>query len=134
MTRWYCDPTKIDNNGRGDSPATAKKYPASMSALIRTGDVVLFRRGYYYDSISGYFMAVSGKSNFTIGTYGEGANPVFDSMVYEPSNAPGWVSEGDGVWSKQLASTTAANGGVKRLFRGAYNRGNAIGQRFQGVA
>lgn len=121
----YVDSDAPNDSGAG-TEASPKKYLSNslFSSAAAIGATILLRRDRFYTpEIAAFHPTISGKTDFIFGSYGDGPNPVIDSLYWELPGTPeaaGWASVGNGVWSKSYPTGTWA----RRLAVGAKNTGN----------
>ena len=106
-TDYYISSTGNDaNNGLSAStPWNSIAKVNSSFSILKPGDAILFKRGeIFYGTIT---INKSGSigSPITIGAYGTGENPVITGFT----TISGWTNEGNGIYSKVIASAAQTN-------------------------
>ena len=121
---YYVSP-KGDDKNSGTSPKTAWKTIDAVSnngSLLRSGDAVLFERGYIYRRTSPLVV----KSGVTYGAYGEGEKPALYGSAANYALSCWEPSEKENIWKLSLSTS---EGGIV-----VFNHGVAAGTpKYYGV-
>lgn len=132
MPTWSVDPTQVTS-----IPSNRVQTAPELSSLLIAGDTVQFKKDYYHDGngTNGFIKSFLELDNLTITSYGSGAMPMLDARIWLAPGSGGWTlvktTSGYKIYRKLVVST--ATQAVRRIWLGARNRGNVIGQRDAGA-
>lgn len=103
---YYISQSTGNDSNNGTSSSTPWKTIAKVNAqTFLPGDFILFKRGdTFYGSITVNDSGTSG-SPITYGAYGSGGKPIITGFT----TISGWTNEGNGIYSKAIASESSTN-------------------------
>jgi uncharacterized repeat protein (TIGR02059 family) len=106
-TDYYISSSGNDSNN-GLSSTTPWKTIAKVNSsfsIVKSGDKILFKRGEIFYGTLKVTKSGSSGNPIIIGAYGTGDNPIITGFT----TISGWTNEGNGIYSKALASESSSN-------------------------
>ena len=85
-TTWYVSSIHGSDYNNGLSPETAWETTANCASKVKEGDTILFECGSVFRRTKNDYFIRGLKNNVTLGTYGEGAKPIFYGSINVPAS------------------------------------------------
>ena len=85
-TTWYVSSLNGNDSNTGSSQTRAWKTTANCASKVQEGDTILFECGSVFRRTKNDYFIRGLKNNVTLGTYGEGAKPIFYGSINVPAS------------------------------------------------
>ena len=99
----------VSADGKATNNGLSEKYPINLTALysftLKSGDVILFRRGDTFRITK----TIPSINNTGYGAYGTGAKPIISGSLQDYAQKPLWKTEDGFIWQVSVASDTVGN-------------------------